>query len=58
MRGDAELASVMRKLIRDGQTHGYVNSGHWQNVPWVTVDCRQVEITEEEAHALEEAMNQ
>jgi len=53
VKGDTELAAVMRKLIADGEDRGYVNAGDG----WITVDVRQVEITEEELQAVEEAMS-
>lgn len=57
-RGDTELASVMRKIIAASSKDGYINWGatDWEGTPapWVTVDTRQIPITEEEMQIIAE----
>jgi hypothetical protein len=53
-RGDAELASVMRKLLQAGEFFAIQAHGPRQ----FTIDDTTVEITEEEEQMLEEVLNQ
>lgn len=53
MRGDAELASVMRKLLRTGEF--FAANGVELTF---TIDDTTVEVTEEELHMLEEGLSE
>lgn len=55
-RGDAELASVMRKLLVLPGPQGYVAIDNMNG--FLDVDCEGVVLTEDEQQAIEEVWDQ
>jgi hypothetical protein len=51
---DAALASWARKALRQADDQGYL---HWEaRQEWVSIEVMYVPVTEDEMHAIEEAL--